>query len=250
MNYPIISYGDVPCIAEDGGASKHVGLATIVTNDKGEKLNACKKYKHVYAGQALIPVQVGNIVIKVYRGKQDYDIDIYRISKIVEDTMTAELEEIYCFKNERWYPEQPNENIMKVVEIAKQKSMIPKCNTAQYIQRKLVDVNLKGTKMFRYRVIDNKRVIQRDTKDGLIVVVTNDGCIKKCIWRKYYKVEESDYLIQVNKKDNVIIIYKVIGFKYNNIDCKVVNKIINGNWLYFRFSPEWDRLIKIILKQV
>ena len=93
----------LPCLWEAGGGFTNTGEATIIASPSGgpKKPVYVRRRGHLANGQhALIPVAVGDYVICANHHRDDFEIFVYRITKILKEE--ASIEKIAEFFNGEW----------------------------------------------------------------------------------------------------------------------------------------------------
>jgi len=92
-----------PCLWEAGGGFTNTGEATIIANKDGQPkkpLYVRRRGHLVNSEHALIPVAVGDYVISANHHRDDFEIFVYRITKISKEE--ASIEKIAEFSNGEW----------------------------------------------------------------------------------------------------------------------------------------------------
>jgi hypothetical protein len=124
----------LPCLWEAGGGFTNTGRAIIIADKHGRP----KSPIYVRGGgslscaeHALIPIEVGDYVIKAHHHRKDFEIVVYRILNIGEEE--AEVEIVMDYRMNEWAPQEPSGDIAKAVEAARQKATCYHCRKAHYI---------------------------------------------------------------------------------------------------------------------
>jgi hypothetical protein len=126
----------VPCLWEQGGGATNTGHATIICTQDGQKKRpiyirrsgslACGKH-------ALIPVQVGDLVIQASHYRRDFDISVYRIAEITDDE--ARMEQVDRYSYGEWTSgEYPPENLMPAIRTGMEKATCYHCREPHYVE--------------------------------------------------------------------------------------------------------------------
>jgi len=82
-----ISKKGLPCLWECGGGYTHTGEATIITGNHGERKKAIyirRRGELACSLHALIPVQTGDYIVEAEHHREDFIIQIWRITHIPE----------------------------------------------------------------------------------------------------------------------------------------------------------------------
>lgn len=96
-----------PAIWENGGGATNTGEATVIANENGrpKKPVYVKRAGHLSNGNhALIPVVVGDIIVKSYHKRKDFWTRIFRVVSFDGEYAISEL--VYEFRDGQWnfYP--------------------------------------------------------------------------------------------------------------------------------------------------
>jgi hypothetical protein len=130
----------VPCLWEQGGGMSNTGSACIVTGLNGEPVTPVyirRKGTLACDRHALIPVRVGSFMVYATHHRGDFDIQVYRISKISGDTATADI--VLEFTEGEWsdVPKGYDADLIIAVsdatEAAKNKATCYHCREPHYI---------------------------------------------------------------------------------------------------------------------
>lgn len=123
----------LPCLIEQGGSCRNTGDAMVIAGRSGERKRAIYVYKHGHLSNsyhAIIPINVGDWVIKVARHRENYEIFVYSVSCI--DVQEAELTLFYEFSTGEWNKPVP-EYLDEAVDTAVKKAFTYHCREAMYI---------------------------------------------------------------------------------------------------------------------
>lgn len=93
----------IPCMWESGGGYTNTGVATIIAGKNGEPKKAIyirRRGQLANSHHALIPVTVGDYVLKADHHRGDFNIFIYKIKKILKEEILTE--KIGEFSNNEW----------------------------------------------------------------------------------------------------------------------------------------------------
>lgn len=131
---PIVrSRRGLPCLWEEGGGFTNTGRATIIADSRGRRKRpiyirgsgklSCEQH-------ALIPIEVGDIVVKASHHRRDFKITVFRIEAIFEKE--AVVKTIMTFEMGEWAPEPPRGYIADAVEAARQKALHYHCKEPHY----------------------------------------------------------------------------------------------------------------------
>jgi hypothetical protein len=132
------SRSGLPCLWERGGGATNTGSAAIIADPEGRPKRAIyvRRKGHLSCGEhALIPVRVGDLVIRASHHRGDFDIEIFRIVEISGDE--AVVEAIADFRRGEWAPHEPDGEIARAVEAAKRKARCYHCREPHYIETAL-----------------------------------------------------------------------------------------------------------------
>jgi hypothetical protein len=129
----------VPCLWEQGGGMSNTGSACIVTGLNGEPVTPVyirRKGTLACDRHALIPVRVGSFVVEATHHRGDFDIQVYRISKISGDIAEADI--FLQFTEGEWsnVPKEYSADlvIIEATEAAKNKAMCYHCREPHYVK--------------------------------------------------------------------------------------------------------------------
>lgn len=128
-----------PALWERGGGRSNTGGARIIAGPSGERKEpvyikrrgdlACKDH-------ALFVVRPGDLIISASHHRGDFEIYVYRISKIKNDEDIAEVERIHEYSNGEW-DIQPPEELADAITSAKQKALCYHCREPHYFSREV-----------------------------------------------------------------------------------------------------------------
>ena len=124
----------LPCLWEQGGAGSSTGNARIIAGKNGEPKTAIyirTRGELSNSYHALIPVCVGDYVIKANQHRQDFDISIFKIKKI--DGENADTELINSFNNGEW-EQEPEEALTFAISAAAKKASCYHCREPHYVR--------------------------------------------------------------------------------------------------------------------
>lgn len=125
----------LPCLWESGGGDVNTGHALLITDEKGGKKTPIyiKTYGDIRNKEhALIPIQKGDNVVYLFRGRNYYYIEIREINEIDTKKKTAEYTVKHIFKNDAWDAEI-DECFKFPINAAKKKSNDIDCKTPYYV---------------------------------------------------------------------------------------------------------------------
>lgn len=145
------SKSGVPCLWEQGGGYTATGNVVVITDKEGASKRPIyvKKRGHLACGEhALIPVEVGDAVIKASHHNGDFHISINRITFIgsvplcpfgkggtcVDRDPHAHCELIASYDNGQW-DEVDFSSFSAAIEAAKSKALHYHCREPHYIKR-------------------------------------------------------------------------------------------------------------------
>ncbi len=164
------SKSGTPCLWEAGGGYSNTGKSQIIAGKNGEAKQPIyirRRGELACCEHALIPISVGDYVISASHHRGDFEIFVYRITKILEEASTEKIAE---FSNGEWDAELPA-YLQAAVEAAKEKATCYHCREPHFIKRGRI--KKEGFKMIRiinkYTFEDVKEKIDRDD-----LIVTND----------------------------------------------------------------------------
>ena len=140
------SKSGIPCMWETGGGYTNTGDATIIAGPNGEKMKPLyiRRRGELACGEhALIPVQVGSIVIDADHHRGDFHVSIYRITEIRdEETGTyAPVELLARYSEGEWDIIVP-ETLIRIeeapmseaLEAVREKALCYHCRSPHYIR--------------------------------------------------------------------------------------------------------------------
>lgn len=130
-----ISKKGIPCLWEKGGGYSNTGEAQLICDNKG----FAKKPIYIKKGgelackeHALIPVKVGDVVVRASHHRGDFNIEVLQIKSIQGEE--AHLELINSFSQGEWDNEQDYWHSSPVVEAAQEKAMDYHCRVPYCIK--------------------------------------------------------------------------------------------------------------------
>src|SRR5690606_9359581 len=127
-----------PCLWESGGGFTNTGEATIIAGKDGlpKKTVYVRRRGHLANGEhALIPIAVGDYVISANHHRDDFEIFVYRITKILkeeEKTYYAIVEQTNYFSMGEWDAELPA-FLEAAVQAAMEKATCYHCREPHFI---------------------------------------------------------------------------------------------------------------------
>jgi len=122
-----------PCIWECGGGYTNTGEATIIASQSGGPKKAIyirNRGPLANDNHALIPVDVGDYIIYANHHRGDFEVTVYKIVRIEEET--AVIEQTNCFSRGEWDVELPAHLEIPVMAV-KQKATCYHCREPHYI---------------------------------------------------------------------------------------------------------------------
>ena len=128
-----LSKKGIPCLWESGGGMTNTGSSQIIADPNGAKKRAIyiKRSGSLACRQhALVPVAKGDVVIKAYHHRGDFEIRVYRLDNIVDAEAEAVLE--YEFSDGEWNKDIP-ESLKDAVRAAMKKATDYHCRTPYYV---------------------------------------------------------------------------------------------------------------------
>ena len=132
-----VSKTGISCKWEEGEGGHIAGWACIITGPEGQKFRPIYiKKKHGTSDcikHALIPLKHHSFIVCASHYKQNFTINIYRITEINSEEGFAVGSLVHVYSEGEWFPEQPTGNLLKAVEAAKNKATCCHCNTPFYI---------------------------------------------------------------------------------------------------------------------
>ena len=129
------SKSGLPCLWESGGAGSNTGSAVVIAAASGSPKRAIyvrTRGELCNSNHALIPVVVGDLVIRADQHRLDYEITVSRI--IGFDGDEASLEVVNHFSEGEWDVEPTI--AMAAVEAAKRKAAKYHCRTAYWAEER------------------------------------------------------------------------------------------------------------------
>lgn len=131
----------IPCLWEYGGGYSNTGKAGIITDSIGNPKKALYiKAKGTLAcdTHALIPISVGDYVIRASHHRKDFNIEIYRVKHIIELNKLISMVRVSEFSMGEWSVDEEfnndhHLNLMNAVEAAKNKAMDYHCREPYYV---------------------------------------------------------------------------------------------------------------------
>jgi hypothetical protein len=130
------SRSGLPCLWERGGGATNTGSATVIADPEGRPKRAIyikRKGPLACGSHALIPVRAGDLVIRAYHHRGDFDVEIFRIVEISGDE--AVVEAVMDFRDGEWAPQEPDGAIAQAVEAAKRKALCYHCREPHYVDQ-------------------------------------------------------------------------------------------------------------------
>ena len=129
-----ISKSGLPCVWESGGGYTSTGNSIIVCNRHGDAKKPIYIPRCYACGQhALIPVRVGDHIIKTSRHQEDYEIGIYRVMGINTVDANATLSLVNKYDSGEW--DSPlSEDLEPAVNASKRKARCYHCREPHYIK--------------------------------------------------------------------------------------------------------------------
>lgn len=121
------------CVWEKGGGWTNTGAATLVADKDGNKKTAIfvRRGGHLACSEhALIPVQVGDLIMFVSEHRGDVEISLRQISSIENEE--ARMIVLYKFEKNEW-DNQPSENLNSFIQAGINKVNTYHCRSAYYV---------------------------------------------------------------------------------------------------------------------
>jgi hypothetical protein len=128
------SRSGLPCLWERGGGATNTGSATVIADPEGRPKRPIyiRRRGPLACGEhALIPVRVGDLVVRASHHRGDFDIEVFRIMEISGDE--AVVEAIADFRKGEWAPAEPNGAVAEAVRAAQQKATCYHCREPHYV---------------------------------------------------------------------------------------------------------------------
>lgn len=122
----------IPCVWESGGGYTNTGVATIIANIDGQPKKAVyvRKRGHLANGEhALIPVAVGDYVVKANHHRGDFEIEVYKIVEVQKEK--ALIKQVNNFSTGEWDAELPA-YLETAVDTAIEKATCYHCREPHY----------------------------------------------------------------------------------------------------------------------
>lgn len=124
----------LPCLWEAGGGLTNTGRATIIADRNGRPKSPIyvRGAGSLSCGEhALVPIEVGDHVIKAYHHRKDFEIVVYRIVEIRDEE--AEVEVVMDYRMGEWAPSEPSGPLAEAVMAAKKKATCYHCRSPHYV---------------------------------------------------------------------------------------------------------------------
>jgi hypothetical protein len=124
-----------PALWEEGGGATNTGNAIIVAGPQGEPLRPIyiRGWGPLACGQhALFVIREGYHVISVSRWRDDYKIEVFRITAIDVENKKATVELLCEFSQGEWDKEPPD-SLSAAINAAIKKSKCYHCRSPHYI---------------------------------------------------------------------------------------------------------------------
>jgi hypothetical protein len=121
-----------PALWEEGGGYTNTGDARIIAGPRGEQLKPLyiRRRGPLAGGQhALFVVWPGCYIIVATRHKDEYEISVYKIVKILETAAVVECE--YEYSRGEWNREPP-EYLAAAIQAAREKAACYHCREPHY----------------------------------------------------------------------------------------------------------------------
>ena len=132
----------IPCIWESGGGWSNTGDATIIADSKGDpKVPIYIRRAGSLACQnhALIPVEIGDIVVSSHHHRYDFVTEVCKIISISQEYADLELSNRYS-KGE-WDFEATKMQI-ELAGVAQEKASTYHCRSAKYVHNDMYEKSL------------------------------------------------------------------------------------------------------------
>ena len=126
-----------PALWECGGGYTNTGEAVIIANIDGQPKKAIyvRRRGHLANSEhALIPIEVGDYIVKADHHREDFEIQIFRILgfEAKEEETYAAVEQINCFSKNEWDAELPA-FLEAAVQAAMEKATCYHCRKPHFI---------------------------------------------------------------------------------------------------------------------
>lgn len=135
-----ISRTGIPCLWEEGGGWSNTGEAVIVSAPDASPMKPIyvrKSGSLACAKHALIPVNVGSVVIEIHHHRRDFSICVWKIKSIEETKAKAEMiagysmgEWVFCTEP---HPEVAD-HLHAAIEAAHEKATCYHCREPHYVK--------------------------------------------------------------------------------------------------------------------
>jgi hypothetical protein len=128
-----ISKRGYPCLWESGGGLSNTGKAFLIAGPNGDKKTAMyirTRGQLACEEHALIPVVIGDIVIKTSHHRLDFEIGVWKILSIENETI--QLTKLHTFDDGEWDVEPP-EYLEPVISTSKRKASAYHCRSAFWV---------------------------------------------------------------------------------------------------------------------
>jgi len=128
-----ISKSGRKCLWESGGGMTNTGKSRIIAGSKGERKRALfvrSKGELSNSVHALIPVREEDVVVDCYRNKAGFEIDIYKITEIIDNQ--AKVERIAELREGKWNADVSM--YKEAIEASMRKSRMYHCREAIFIE--------------------------------------------------------------------------------------------------------------------
>ena len=124
----------IPCVWESGGGYTNTGVASIIAGKDGQPKKAIYVRKRGYLANgehALIPISVGDYIIKADHHRGDFEVEIYKIVEVQKEK--ALIKQVNYFSTGEWDAELPA-YLETAVDTAIEKATCYHCREPHYIK--------------------------------------------------------------------------------------------------------------------
>ena len=126
-----------PALWEQGGGFSNTGKAVIIASPSGGPKKAIyirSRGSLANAHHALVILEVGDYIIKANHHREDFEIQIFRVSNFEEEKeeIYAITEQVNCFSRGEW-DEEPPAYLEQAVHTAMYKATCYHCRKPHYI---------------------------------------------------------------------------------------------------------------------
>jgi len=124
-----LSGDENPCLWEWGGGFTNTGECELICNSLGyPKESVCIRH-NANSYHALIPIQIGDLVINCSHHAEDFKISVSQVTNITQRITTTKC--LYIYKDGGWNIDPPD-YLESVLDAAMAKSTDYHCRTVYY----------------------------------------------------------------------------------------------------------------------